>query len=44
MDGGERVQDPAYTSPREIFVKRGSQLKLRCELKKATEKPGYIFW
>lgn len=44
VDGGERVQDPAYTSPREIFVKRGSQLKLRCELKKATEKPGYIFW
>ena len=29
---------------KEIFIKKGSQLKLKCELKKATEKPKFIFW
>ena len=29
---------------REIFIKKGSQLKLKCEMKKATEKPKFIFW
>jgi len=28
----------------EKFIKRGSELKLRCYLRKATEAPAYIFW
>ena len=29
---------------KEIFIKKGSKLKLKCLLKKATEKPEFIFW
>lgn len=29
---------------REKFIKAGSQLKLNCYLRKATEPPSYIFW
>lgn len=29
---------------KEIFIKNGSELKLKCELKKTTEKPKFIFW
>lgn len=30
--------------PNEKFIKKDSQLKLNCYLRKATEKPLYIFW
>ena len=37
-------QDEKNSNQKEIFIKKGSQLKLKCELKKATEKPKFIFW
>ena len=30
--------------PYEKFIKAGSELKLNCYLRKATETPAYIFW
>ena len=30
--------------PHEKFIKVGSELKLNCYLRKATEAPAYIFW
>ena len=30
--------------PKEMFIKKGSQLKLMCDLRKATERPNFIFW
>ena len=38
------LQDEKNSNQKEIFIKKGSQLKLKCELKKATEKPKFIFW
>ena len=39
-----QLQDEKNPNQKEIFIKKGSQLKLKCELKKATEKPNFIFW
>ena len=47
VGGGERnkeIQDEKNSNQKEIFIKKGSQLKLKCGLKKATEKPEFIFW
>ena len=38
------TQDEKDSNQKEIFIKKGSQLKLKCEMKKATEKPKFIFW
>ena len=38
------TQDEKTKNQKEIFIKKGSQLKLKCEMKKATEKPKFIFW
>ena len=37
-------QEEKDSNQKEIFIKKGSQLKLKCEMKKATEKPKFIFW
>ena len=34
--GGRKVQ--------EVFIKLGSQLRLICNLKRATSKPTFLFW
>jgi len=39
-----QLQDEKNPNQKEIFIKKGSQLKLKCDLKKATEKPNFIFW
>ena len=38
------TQEEKDSNQKEIFIKKGSQLKLKCEMKKATEKPKFIFW
>ena len=43
-DVTENLRNPDSKGPKEMFIKSGSQLKLKCELKKATEKPKFIFW
>ena len=35
--GGER-------RTQEMFIKMGSQIRLNCQLRKATERPTFIFW
>jgi len=39
-----QTQEEKDSNQKEIFIKKGSQLKLKCEMKKATEKPKFIFW
>ena len=36
--------DEKDINQKEIFIKKGSKLKLKCILKKATERPEFIFW
>jgi len=43
-DATENLRNPDSRGPKEMFIKSGSELKLKCELKKATEKPKFIFW
>lgn len=40
----QETQEGKNSNQKEIFIKKGSQLKLKCEMKKATEKPNFIFW
>eukprot|EP00090_Calanus_glacialis_P009044 TRINITY_DN17375_c0_g1_i1.p1 TRINITY_DN17375_c0_g1~~TRINITY_DN17375_c0_g1_i1.p1 ORF type:complete len:318 (+),score=41.09 TRINITY_DN17375_c0_g1_i1:58-1011(+) len=44
VEDAENLRNPDSKGPKEMFIESGSQLKLKCELKKATEKPKFIFW
>ena len=37
-------KESSSDGPHEKFIKAGSELKLNCYLRKATEAPAYIFW
>jgi len=44
VEDADKMRHPGQRGPKEMLIKSGSQIKLKCELKKATEKPEFIFW